>query len=226
MDAGGGGVTRDDLVMSAADAAAWVKGTAIIVEEKIDGANLGVSLAADYTPLFQNRGNFVNSATATQWRGLDRWWSENASMVCTILEPERHVLFGEWMAAKHSIHYTSLPGYFIAFDVFDQVEGRFLSRSAYQTLLEPTGIPTIRIIAEDVFDTPEDILPLLETISAYGARRDGSPDEDSPVEGVYLRVDEGQWLNRRCKIVRPDFIQGISQHWMTKGLVKNQVKYC
>ena len=77
-----------------------------------------------------------------------------------------------------------------------------------------------------MFDTPEEILPLLETISAYGARCDGRPDEDAPVEGVYLRVDEGQWLDRRCKIVRPDFIQGISQHWMTKVLVKNQVRYC
>jgi hypothetical protein len=211
MDAGGGAVTRDDLVMSTEDAKAWVCGKTLVVEEKIDGANLGISLAADYTPRFQNQSHFVNSATATHWRGLDRWWSENGSMVCTVLEPERHVLFGEWMEAKHSIYYTALPGYFIAFDVFDQVEGRFFSRAALHKLLEPTGIPTIRIITEQLFDSPRQVLTFLDTISAYGARRDDALDEDAPVEGVCLGIDEGDWLRDRCKIVRPDFIQGMDQ---------------
>ena len=44
--------------------------------------------------------------------------------LCQILEPERHVLFGEWLFAKHSKHYTSLPAYFIAFDIYDKVRGR------------------------------------------------------------------------------------------------------
>jgi hypothetical protein len=77
-----------------------------------------------------------------------------------------------------------------------------------------------------LFDSPRQILTFLDTISAYGARRDNALDEDAPVEGVYLRIDEGDWLRDRCKIVRPDFIQGMDQqHWMTKSLVKNQVRY-
>jgi len=28
------------------------------------------------------------------------------------------ILYGEWCYAKHSIHYTMLPDYFIAFDIF------------------------------------------------------------------------------------------------------------
>ena len=34
------------------------------------------------------------------------------------------MLFGEWLFAKHSKHYTSLPAYFIAFDIYDKVRGR------------------------------------------------------------------------------------------------------
>jgi hypothetical protein len=33
------------------------------------------------------------------------------------------ILFGEWMYAKHSIHYTRLPDYFIAFDIYDRKTG-------------------------------------------------------------------------------------------------------
>ena len=44
--------------MTASDADAWVEGVTVIIEEKIDGANLGVSLAADWTPRFQNRSHY------------------------------------------------------------------------------------------------------------------------------------------------------------------------
>ena len=148
-------------------------------------------------------------------------------MLCTVLEPERHTLFGEWMAAKHSIHYTKLPAYFIAFDVFDKIAGKFLARGALREFLEPTGIPIIHTITEATLHSAREVLPFLETISIYGAQRDGAAETvaGSTVEGVYLRVDDGDWLSRRCKVVRPDFIQGIEEHWMTRTLVKNQVSY-
>ena len=226
FDAGGEAVTRDDLVMSASDGAAWLKDATVTVEEKIDGANLGVSLGSDYAPLFQNRSHFVNCASATQWKGLDRWWSENSTMLCQVLEPERHILFGEWLAVKHSIHYTALPSYFVAFDVYDQIEQKFFSRSHLQEFLEPTGIPVVHTITCQQFGSPMEILPLLETISVYGARTDvGGGSVDGPVEGVYLRVDDGLWLQKRCKIVRPDFVHGIEKHWSTKMVVKNQIKF-
>jgi atypical dual specificity phosphatase len=224
LDAGGGAVTRDDLVMSADDAAAWLGGATVVVEEKVDGANLGVSLAADYSPLFQNRSHFVGSESATQFKGLGRWWAAHSRVLTCVLEPERHVLFGEWLAYQHSIHYTKLPALFVAFDIFDAVEGRFLSRAALRELLEPTGIPIVRALAEQVFASPRALLPLLDTVSGYGARRAPTDAEaNAPVEGIYLRVDDGPWLDRRCKIVRPDFVQGIEQHWSTKKPVKNQV---
>jgi len=223
IDAGGEGVTRDDLVMSQGDALNWIQNTNVIVEEKIDGANLGVSLSEDYLPLFQNRSHFVNSASGTQWKGLDRWWNDNSAVLTTILEPGRHVLFGEWCALQHSIRYHSLPAYFIAFDVYDAIEERFYSRVKLREFLEPTGIPIIQTIANNTFDTPKDLIPLLDTISVYGARR--NDEQDGPVEGVYLRVDDGDWLNRRCKIVRPDFIQGIEEHWCKRTPVKNSIKF-
>lgn len=84
-DGSGAAVTRDDLVLTPEDAANWLHGATVTVEEKIDGANLGVSLAADYTPRFQNRSHFVCSESSTQWKGLDRWWSEHSSTLCQVV---------------------------------------------------------------------------------------------------------------------------------------------
>ena len=70
-DAGGSGVTRDDLVMSSGDAEQFLaKGSATVsVEEKVDGANLGFSVDPTTQQLMmQNRGHFVNEETAAQWR--------------------------------------------------------------------------------------------------------------------------------------------------------------
>lgn len=225
LDAGGDGVTRDDLVMSSKDAEEWIRDCDVNVEEKIDGANLGISLSDDYSPLFQNRSHYVNSASGTQWKGLDKFWKDHSAVLTTMLEPGRHVLFGEWCALQHSIHYSSLPGYFIAFDVYDMVEDKFYSRSRLVDFLAPSGIPIIHTIVKQRFNSPKDFIALLDTRSVYGGRAGGAEGIEGPVEGVYLRVDEGEWLIRRCKIVRPDFIQNIEEHWCKRTPVKNIIKY-
>jgi hypothetical protein len=101
------------------------------VEEKIDGANLGVSMADDLSLRFQNRSHFVNAGTAAQWSQLDTWASQNSADLYTLLAPftaddgvtvVRRVLFGEWMYARHSVAYNKLPAYFVAFDIAENGE--------------------------------------------------------------------------------------------------------
>jgi len=75
----------------------------------------------------------------------------------------------------------------------------------------------IRKIAEPKTYNKQQLLELLNTSSTY--RSSGY------VEGVYLRIDKGDWNDARGKIVRPDFIQGIEDHWQSQTLEKNQVKY-
>jgi hypothetical protein len=129
MDAGGTAVTVDDLVMSPVDLECFVgSGRVVTVEEKVDGANLGVSIAADHRILFQNRAHYVNDATHAQFSGLSRWADEHAAALHAILDPERHVLFGEWCALKHSLHYARLPALFLAFDLLDRETGEYATR--------------------------------------------------------------------------------------------------
>ena len=88
----------------------------MIIEEKIDGSNLGISIDKDFKITYQNRSHYVCADEQTQWKGLDRWREANRG-IWDVLN-EDIILFGEWMAYKHSIHYTKLPGNFILFSFF------------------------------------------------------------------------------------------------------------
>ena len=154
FDAGGQGVSRDDLIMDAGEEALFYarrgaqQPSTVIIEEKVDGANLGISIGFDMKLNVQNRSHYVNSKTHRQFSCLDRWLEEHSAALYEVLEPGRHVLFGEWLYAKHSIFYTELPGYFMAFDIYDKQEERFYSQKTRNEKLESTGIPVVREIAK------------------------------------------------------------------------------
>ena len=40
-----------------------------------------------------------------------------------------------------------------------------------------------------------------------------------------MRIDDGDFLKQRCKIVRQDFIQQIEQHWSSKEIEKNVIDF-
>lgn len=221
LNTGGYAVTRDDLVMSEGDASPFFDGRSVVVaEEKIDGSNLGFSLTKDFQILAQNRSHFVNTQSHTQFRPLQAWLDEHGWALCQLLEPEVEVLYGEWMVAQHSVKYDRLPGYFVAFDLYNKRSRSFCSVAERNRRLEGLAIPIVRTIAKRAFTSKADLLTLLETRSAY--------TDGGFVEGAYLRIDEpdeGVARNaRRGKIVRPDFIQGITEHWINAEVVKNVVR--
>jgi hypothetical protein len=225
LNTGGTAVTRDDLVMDPKEARHFFDGNTIVtIEEKIDGANIGLSLTAEYTVQIQNRSHFVAADSQLQFSGLSQWVDEHSWALCTLLKPEVEILFGEWLLAAHSIHYTRLPGYFIAFDIYNKTTGKFLSVEERNQRLAGLEIPIIRCIAHKIFQSKEALLQLLETDSAY---------YDGKVEGIFLRVDTppasagevSRYCERRGKLVRPDFIHTITEHWTSKKLVKNLVDF-
>lgn len=232
-------MTRDDLLLGRDDEALFL-GMRVSVEEKLDGANLGVSIGADGAVRFQNRAHYITAASAGQFRALDAWLAEHRFELFDLLRPERDILFGEWLYARHSVAYNRIPGYFIAFDLFDTETGRFLSRRRRDECLVHTTISVAPLVFEGVLGSKERLLGLLDRSSAFGT---------APIEGLYLRVDEqpglrspdsqhaaaprekredggaeGGFLHRRAKVVRSDFLQGIQDHWSKRGLVKNGLR--
>lgn len=167
FDAGGSGVSRDDLLFDSSEEAVFytqggkrkqkTQQQLVCLEEKVDGANLGISLGEDMQLRVQNRSHFVNSKTHRQFNCLDLWIEENSAALYELLKTGNFVLFGEWLYAKHSIHYTRLPGYFMAFDLYDKSVGKFFSWRERNRRLESTGIPVVRQISETTISGRQDV---------------------------------------------------------------------
>ncbi|OQR88602.1 hypothetical protein THRCLA_10216 [Thraustotheca clavata] len=209
-------ISRDDLVLDPTDAAVFVN-TEITIQEKVDGANLGLFLTNDFKVVAQNRSHFCNSETAPQFKGLDIWIQMHQFELIDLLSPPgRYVLYGEWLFAQHSIAYSKLPSYFLAFDIFDRSNQTFLSVKTVQTRLEVTSIHMVPTLFTGVYKDLSQFRSLLETKSKY---------YDGPVEGIVIRKESSDVLMERAKLVRDDFIQNIDDHWAKKGTVKNKLQF-
>jgi hypothetical protein len=211
-------ITRDDLILSDSEFKNLL-GKPLVFEEKIDGANLGIMI--DYTGriLAQNRSHYVCDGIATQFNGLDIWISDHEVGLRKILQERSLIMYGEWCYLKHSIHYTNIPDYFICFDVYDKQTGKFYSRDIVTRMLEGTGISQVPVLETNkIITKKEDLIEYLKLKSSY---------TDSRIEGVYIRLHdpENQYLIKRCKLVRPDFLPEKEEtvHWSKKIPTKNIV---
>ena len=179
------------------------------VEEKIDGANLGMSFGEDGSVRFQNRGNWLEGKLTGQWERLRGWVAEHETAMRAHL-PNNHVLFGEWCYAVHTIRYDSLPDWFLAFDIYDTITGRYWSTDRRDSLLARMGIHPVPSVASGRFNL-SDLTQMLDEPSAF------SP---TAREGIYLRHEPDGWLVSRAKLVRPEFVQNIAEHW-SKGPIRS-----
>jgi protein-tyrosine phosphatase len=149
-----GSATRDDLILSSDDAFKQFLDPSklLYIEEKIDGANLGISIQ-HFPPsppqlVVQNRSHFVSSGYHPQFKCLDQWLAQHSNELWEILQySDRFILYGEWVYARHSIAYTHLPDYFLAFDYFDKLTQRFYSRDRLASLLKNTSIHQIHLLS-------------------------------------------------------------------------------
>lgn len=205
--------TRDDLVLSTSDVSHCFLGKILTVEEKIDGANMGISLQNNHLYV-QNRSHYVTSEYHAQFKYLDKWlFNHNAELRRILMNSDRYILYGEWVYARHSIHYTNLPDWFVAFDLYDKLEEKFWSRNRLENHLHGSSIYLINIVASRSFDNLEQLSSLVHTKSIY---------YDGEVEGLYFRISDesNEWLLDRGKIVRSDFISG-NDFWSKGGVIAN-----
>ena len=203
---------REDKVMSQQDVDLFLK-ESITIEEKIDGANVGISWSSTNDLQAQNRGSYLlnGGQNHPQFNALWPWIFERQHLLEKHL-PKQCIVFGEWSALKHSQHYLNLPDWYIGFDVYDKREMLFYSAERRNTLLNRLKIQPIKRL--DIgYNSLESLTKTLSTLpSTYG---------NPHIEGLYLRIDKGGWLEKRAKIVRKEFVQSIDSHWKKQPLVNN-----
>lgn len=206
----GAAVPRDDKVLDPADVRELLSGP-VIVEEKVDGANLGLSIDASGAIRAQNRGQYLDLAAPTgQWKPLKQWLSTHRQSLAETLTLDL-ILFGEWCYAVHSVRYTRLPDWFLAFDVYDRAKQEFWSVARRNALVSKLGLAVVPELARGTFN-----------VAALKQLLGQSKLTDGPAEGLYVRREERDHLVQRAKLVRAEFVQAIGEHWSKRRLEVNQ----
>lgn len=203
----GHGLPRDDKVMSALEAEAFLAHP-VVVEEKVDGANLGFSVDASGAIRAQNRGQYLHRPFSGQFARLNGWLALHEEALIDALG-ESLVLFGEWVAAVHSLEYRSLPDYFLVFDVYDRGTMRFWSTVRRNACASQLGLCVIHQVGAGHFQLSSLERMIAAFPSAYG---------DGGLEGLYVRYEGQDWLVARAKLVHPDFVQNMGKHWRSRAL--------
>ena len=122
----GQGGPRDDKILTPGEVAEFLAAE-VLVEEKVDGANLGLSLGPDGRVRPQSRGNYLAPGRShAQWSLLWPWLAERRAALEQGLRGGL-MLYGEWCCARHSVPYDNLPDWFLGFDVFETATRRFWS---------------------------------------------------------------------------------------------------
>lgn len=210
------GAPRDDKVLSLAEVDDLLS-RSVLVEEKLDGANLGFSLDAYGRVQAQNRGQFLQAPYAGQFARLPDWLAQagdRVELALLDLACSPVILFGEWCAARHSLDYDKLPDWFLLFDVYDKSHARFWSVRRRNELAETYGFATVPCLYQGCASLNQLKTMLKETRSRY---RSGS------LEGVVIRRDSDDWCEARAKLVRPDFTQAIEEHWSRRRVEWNRL---
>jgi ATP-dependent RNA circularization protein (DNA/RNA ligase family) len=208
----GEGTPRDDKVLPPTEAKALLAGE-VVVEEKLDGANLGLSLAPDGTLRTQNRGQYLTEPHAGQFSRLTAWLAQHGEDLLAVLEPDL-ILFGEWCAARHSLDYATLPDWFLLFDIYDRTAGRFWSTARRDALAKQAGLTTVPL----VWRGKTTLQPLQSLVTTTPSRY-----RNGPLEGLVIRRESAQWCEARTKLVRQEFTQAIDGHWRHQPIKWNRV---
>lgn len=241
--AGSGLQPDDDPVTAPWDELA---GRYLVVEEKMDGANCGLSFDAAGRLRLQSRGHYLTGGPRERQFGLLKSWASAHAANLWELLGDRYVLYGEWCYGKHSIFYTDLPHYLLEFDILDTQNGAFLSTDRRTELLRAAPfIASVNVLHAGRLSSLGALQALVgrshfiaanhrEQLAAAAAEAGQEPatalaetDPSGLMEGLYIKVEEGGRVTGRYKYVRRGFLQTVldsGSHWQDRPLLPNRLR--
>jgi hypothetical protein len=214
--------TDDDKHLSEAESHRFIAEKSLIVEEKIDGTNVGIHFSTAGELVLQCRGHLITTGMHPQYDLFKQW----AAVKRPVLEERlqhRYILFGEWAYARHSVHYRQLPHYFFEYDIYDKELAAFLSLEKRLALLEGTGVHTVPVVHQGQLEREQlaDLIGPSHFDSHFANPLTNR--SDNLMEGLYLRIEDDGAVSGRAKFVRPEFVERIKQstHWQHQQMVPN-----
>jgi hypothetical protein len=225
-----------------------VAGRFVVVEEKCDGANAGVSFTDDGQLLLQSRGHFLSGGGLgeDQFSLFKAWGAAHCEKLWRLLGP-RFVMYGEWLFKKHTIFYDALDHYFLEFDLLDTATGEFFSTARRREFLRAAPfVRSVPVLYEG--EAPRRLKDLTKLIgpsrfqsddwraalaSEAAARRCDAEriarqtDKSGLMEGLYLKIEADGAVTQRLKYVRWDFLAAVfaaESHVNDYPLLPNQLR--
>jgi len=126
-------------------------------------------------------------------------------------ECDDRIVFGEFLKWRHSIRYDRLPAWFIAFDVYDPTSGLFLDYDSKTAFLARNGFAMTPLIFRGQVTSQQGLVRFL------GASKFAS---DGYAEGIVIKNYPKQLFG---KLVRTEFIEGITTHWLRRRREMNRL---
>lgn len=221
-----------------------VVGRFLVVEEKLDGANSGLSFDENGQMWLQSRGHFLTGGPRERHFDLFKRWSRTHQSALWELLGSRYIVYGEWLYAKHTIFYDCLPHYFLEFDVFDKHTGLFLSTQARRQLLHRSPIRSVPVIWSGLAPAKNELAGMIQDAlyrssqwhdrlkaAAVAAGQDPEriwreTDHSPQAEGLYLKVEDENQVLARYKFVRASFLTSVLEsesHWLDRPIIANRL---
>lgn len=214
--------TDDDKHLGETESNKFIADCSLIVEEKIDGTNVGVHFSDSGEQVLQCRGHLITEGMHPQY-DLFKQWATVKRLVMEEMLGDRYILFGEWVYARHSIHYRKLSHYFFEFDIYDKRDRVFLDLKTRLSMLAGTGIQTVPVV--HIGKLSRSKLEGLVGSSKFDSHFENPVTHrvDSLMEGLYLRTESNGVVTGRAKYVRPAFVEKVKQstHWQHQQMVPN-----
>lgn len=219
-------------------------GAHVVIEEKLDGANAGLSFADTGELLLQSRGHYLTGGARERHFHLFKTWASAHQSALHRVLGSRFVVYGEWLFAKHTVFYDSLPHYFLEFDVLDKRTGEFLSTPERHGLLEGlpiTSVPVLQegampdvqalrgLIGKSLYKTHSSSTRLTALASEHGLsveRIIKESDASDLAEGLYIKAEQDGQVVGRYKFIRKSFLTAVlagDGHWLTRPILPNQL---
>jgi hypothetical protein len=218
-------------------------GQNLVIEEKLDGANAGISFGPGRELRLQSRGHYLTGGHRERHFALFKTWANAHRRALWELLGERYLLYGEWLYAKHTIFYDRLPHYFLEFDLVDRETGLFLATDRRHALLAGGPVRSVPVLWTGAAEQAR--LPGLITTALYKSARwrerlaevaavrgldrtrvAAETDSSDEMEGLYIKAEHDGRVVGRYKYVRASFLTSVvdsGSHWLDRPIVPNQL---
>ena len=195
------GSSRDDLVLEPA-AARTLLNEPVVVEEKLDGANVMLWRADDGLQAATRAGGGAIDR-AGQLGPLRRWAGDRVASLMPVVE-RGWVIYAEWLWLSHSIAYSSLPQALVAIDLLS-ASGGFAAVDERDRVCAEAGLLT----------PPSQFRGMLHTRGQLDRLFAKSAFGNEAAEGLIVRPDPPRPGPRLAKVLAPGFARRSDDSWST-----------